>query len=108
MADQRMMNLIIPTAIAVTAIVIFVLVHPAQKFAFIPSMIVAFVCYLRTSYRAMPKPERVLPIYLIALATQCLHFTEEYVYGFHFRVAEIMPGMPPFDANVFVAFNMIA
>ncbi|MCA1592349.1 MAG: HXXEE domain-containing protein, partial [Acidobacteria bacterium] len=35
-------------------------------------------------------------------------FTEEYVYGFQFRVAEIMAGMPPFDANVFLAFNMIA
>ena len=108
MADQRMMNLIIPAAIAITAIVIFLVVHPAQKFAFIPSMIVAFICYLRTSYRAMPKPENVLPVYLVALAIQFLHFTEEYVYGFHSRVTEIMPGMPPFDPRVFVAFNMIA
>ena len=108
MADQRMMDLIIPTAIAITGVAIFLVVHPAQKFAFLPSMILAFVCYLRTSYRMMPKPEAVLPIYLIGLAIQFLHFTEEYVYGFHFRVAEIMAGMPPFDPDVFVAFNMIA
>lgn len=71
-------------------------------------MIVAFLCYVRTSYREMPNPERVLPIFLVALAIQFLHFTEEYVYGFHLRVTEIMPGMPPFSPNVFVAFNMIA
>ncbi|MDP9004824.1 MAG: HXXEE domain-containing protein, partial [Verrucomicrobiota bacterium] len=48
------------------------------------------------------------PIYLIALALQCLHFTEEYVSGFQDRVTELMASMPPFNVNVFVAFNMIA
>ena len=103
-----MLNLIVPSAFAITAIVIFFIVHRAQKFSFVPAMIVAFICYLRTSYREMPKAERVLPIYLMALALQFLHFTEEYVYGFHQRVTEIMAGMPPFHVNVFVAFNMIA
>lgn len=102
------MNLIAPSVIAVVAIVIFFLVHPAQKFVFVPAMIAAFVCYLLTSYREMPEVERVLPIYLVSLAIQFLHFTEEYVYGFHFRVSEIMSGMPPFNVSVFVAFNMIA
>jgi hypothetical protein len=102
------MNLIVPSVIAVTAIVIFFLVHPAQRLVFVPGMVVAFVCYLRTSYLEMPEPGRVLPVYLLALAIQFLHFTEEYVYGFHLRVTEIMAGMPPFNVNVFVAFNMIA
>ena len=108
MISGGMLNLIVPSVIAITAIVIFFIVHPAQKFSFAPAMVVAFVCYLRTSYREMPKAERVLPIYLVALALQFLHFTEEYVYEFHLRVTEIMPGMPPFDPNLFVAFNMIA
>ena len=102
------LNLIIPTVIAVISIMIFFFVHPAQKFSFVPAMVVALVCYLRTSYREMPKVERVLPIYLLALSIQFLHFTEEYVYGFHQRITEIMDGMPPFKINVFVAFNMIA
>ena len=108
MPADRIMNLFVPFAIALTAIIIFLFVHPAQKFFFVPAMVVAFVCYLLTSYREMPKAERVLPIYLVALAIQFLHFTEEYVYGFPVRVTEIMPGMPPFNINVFVAFNMIA
>lgn len=101
-------NLVVPSLIAASAIVVFFLVHPAQKFVFVPSMVVAFVCYLRNSYQRMPEPARVLPIYLVALAIQFLHFTEEYIFGFHVRISEIMPGMPPLDANVFVAFNMIA
>lgn len=108
MNNGGILNLVVPTVIATTAMVIFFLVHPAQKFSFVPAMVVAFVCYLRTSYREMPKADRVLPIYLVALAIQFLHFTEEYVYGFHLRITEIMAGMPPFDTNVFVAFNMIA
>jgi hypothetical protein len=108
MIADRILNLIVPSLIAIIAIIIFFLVHPAQKLSFVPAMVLAFVCYLRTSYREMPKAERVLPIYLVALAIQFLHFTEEYVYGFQFRVTEIMAGMPPFDPNVFLAFNMIA
>ncbi|HMF58458.1 MAG TPA: HXXEE domain-containing protein [Pyrinomonadaceae bacterium] len=108
MITGGILNLIVPALIAIISIVIFFLVHPAQKLSFVPAMVVAFVCYLRTSYREMPKAERVLPIYLVALAIQFLHFTEEYVYGFQFRVTEIMAGMPPFNANVFLAFNMIA
>ena len=108
MITNGILNLIVPAVIAIIGIAIFFLVHPAQRLAFVPAMLVAFVCYLRTSYREVPKAERVLPVYLTALAIQFLHFTEEYVYGFHQRVTEIMAGMPPFDLNVFVAFNMIA
>lgn len=107
MTTDRTLNLIVPSLIAIISIGIFFLVHPAQRFSFVPAMALAFVCYLRTSYREMPKVERVLPVYLIALAVQFLHFTEEYVYDFQSRVTEIMAGMPPFNVNVFVAFNMI-
>ncbi|HKO96512.1 MAG TPA: HXXEE domain-containing protein [Pyrinomonadaceae bacterium] len=108
MITNGILNLVVPAVIAIIAIAIFVLVHPAPRLSFVPAMLVAFVCYLRTSYREMPRAERVLPIYLTALAIQFLHFSEEYVYGFPQRVPEIMAGMPPFDVNVFVAFNMIA
>ncbi|MBV9210238.1 MAG: HXXEE domain-containing protein [Acidobacteria bacterium] len=106
--NLRVLNLLVPALIAASSIVIFFLVHPAQRLSFVPAMLAAFVCYLRTSYREMPDVGRVLPLYLLALALQFLHFTEEYIYGFQFRVTEIMAGMPPFDAKVFLAFNMIA
>lgn len=108
MISEKIANLIVPAAIAIISIIIFFIVHPAQRLSFVPVMVVAFVCYFRTSYREMPDVERVLPVYLIALALQFLHFTEEYIYGFHHRVTEIVAGMPPFNINVFVAFNLIA
>lgn len=108
MNANRLTDLAAPIAIAIGAIVIFFLVHPVQKYFFVPAMILAVVCYFQTSYRQMLNPDRVLPVYLLALAIQFLHFTEEYVYGFHDRVSELMEGMPPFSADVFVAFNMIA
>jgi hypothetical protein len=36
MSADRVLNLIVPSLIAVVAIVIFFLVHPAQKFSFVP------------------------------------------------------------------------
>jgi Protein of unknown function with HXXEE motif len=108
MLTDRTLNLFVPALIAIISIVIFFIVHPAQKFAFVPAMVLAFVCYLRTSYRGMPEVESVLPLYLLALAIQFLHFTEEYIYGFQFRITEMMAGMPAFNPNVFLAFNMIA
>jgi hypothetical protein len=107
MTARKTVDLVVPSLIAISAIAIFFVVHPAQRFSFVPAMIVAWVCYLRTSYRQMPNVERVLPVYLIALAIQFLHFTEEYVYGFHAWIV-LLAGMPPFDLKVFVAFNMIA
>ena len=108
MTAEKTLNLIVPALIAVVCIVIFFLVHPAQRLSFVPVMAVSFVCYLLTSYREMPGVEQVLPVYLVALAIQFLHFTEEYIYGFQFRVTEITTGMPPFNPKVFLAFNMIA
>src|SRR5277367_5999432 len=47
----------------------------------------------------------VLPIYLIAIAVQCLHFTEEYVTGFQHQFPRMF-GDDWSDAR-FVVFNML-
>jgi Protein of unknown function with HXXEE motif len=46
----------------------------------------------------------VLPMYLIAAAVQCLHFTEEYLTGFQRQFPKLM-GYEWSDSR-FVAFNM--
>lgn len=68
MTAGRAVSLVVPWLTAIVAIVIFFLVHPAQKFSFAPAMVLALVCYLRTSYQEMPDAARVLPLYLVALA----------------------------------------
>jgi hypothetical protein len=67
MINSGIMDLVVPAVIAVGDRYLF-LVHPAQKFSCVPAMVVAFVCYLRTSYVEMPRAERVLPVYVLALA----------------------------------------
>jgi hypothetical protein len=47
----------------------------------------------------------VLPIYLLAVAVQCLHFTEEYLTGFQHRFPRLF-GDDWSDAR-FVTFNML-
>lgn len=74
---------------------------------FIPAMVLALACYLLTSYRASPQPARVLPLYLIALAVQFLHFTEEYLTGLYDRLPLEIFHAPPADAASFVGFNMV-
>ncbi len=47
----------------------------------------------------------VLPIYLLAIAVQCLHFTEEYVTGFQHQFPRLF-GYDWTDVR-FVTFNML-
>lgn len=47
----------------------------------------------------------VLPVYLLAIAVQCLHFTEEYVTGFQHQFPRLF-GDDWSDAR-FVTFNML-
>ena len=47
----------------------------------------------------------VLPIYLLAITVQCLHFTEEYLTGFQHQFPRLF-GTDWSDAR-FVAFNML-
>jgi hypothetical protein len=47
----------------------------------------------------------ILPIYLLAIAVQCLHFTEEYLTGFQHRFPSLF-GDDWSDAR-FVTFNML-
>jgi hypothetical protein len=47
----------------------------------------------------------VLPIYLLAVAMQCLHFTEEYITGFQRQFPKLFGGGWS-DAR-FVTFNML-
>lgn len=50
-------------------------------------------------------PAAVLPVYLLAIAVQCLHFTEEYAAGFQHQFPRLF-GDDWSDAR-FVTFNML-
>ena len=49
--------------------------------------------------------DRVIRLYLIGIAFQCLHFVEEFVTGFYIRVPPFL-GFVPWSPEFFVTFNL--
>jgi hypothetical protein len=49
------------------------------------SMAISYFLYLLTFYKKMPDPKRILPLYLLAVSTQLLHFGEEFLTKFYIR-----------------------
>ena len=102
-------NLLIPLIIALVAIIIFYLVSSTLSavILFIPGVILSYIFYLNTIYRKMPKPERILTLYLFALGIQFIHFTEEYLTDFVTAVPGLI-GREPYPLDYWISFNMIA
>ena len=50
--------------------------------------------------------DAIIRLYLIGIAFQCLHFTEEFVTGFYLRVPPFL-GFVPWSPEFFVTFNLI-
>ncbi len=65
-------------------------------------LVVAYVFWIASRWKN--DPVSVLPMYLLAIAIQCLHFAEEYLTGFQRQFPKLM-GYEWSDAR-FVAFNM--
>ncbi len=106
-----MMNkaLFIPGIIGLAAIVIFLLVASriSAVVVFIPGVIVTYFLYLKTFYKKVPNPENILPLYLLALGIQFLHFTEEYLTDFTVAVPRLL-GQEPYSVDYWLTFNMVA
>jgi Protein of unknown function with HXXEE motif len=71
---------------------------------------VAVVALLLTILRPpaddLLRREQTARIFLIGLAAQCLHFTEEFVTRFPDRFPALL-GLPAWPENFFVVFNLI-
>jgi len=66
-------------------------------------LIIAYLLW--ASARWKNDPARILPVYLIAIAVQCLHFAEEFTTQFY-RVFPKLFGSE-WSASQFVVFNML-
>jgi hypothetical protein len=95
---------------AAALIVLFAYLSPglALWLTFIPAMVIAFGCHLATTNRRLPDASRVLPIYLIGLAWQFLHFGEEFMNGFNRRWPTEVFGAQAMSLPLFVWINMIS
>lgn len=48
----------------------------------------------------------IIGLYLVGIACQCLHFTEEFVTGFYVRAPEFL-GFVAWSTEFFVTFNLV-
>jgi hypothetical protein len=66
-------------------------------------LVVSYVVWVAARWRN--DGDAVLPFYLLAIAVQCLHFTEEYLTGFQHRFPRLFCG--DWSDARFVTFNML-
>ncbi|MGI9545910.1 MAG: hypothetical protein ACR2MM_01635 [Flavobacteriaceae bacterium] len=99
----------IPLFISILAIGIFYWVGfiISAVWLFVPATIITFLIYLSTFYKKMPAPNQILPIYLLALSIQMLHFAEEYLTGFVVELP-LLFGQDPYPEDYWLVFNMAA
>lgn len=65
------------------------------------SAIVAYIIWLLTAYRQPADASKVLPLYLVAVAAQLVHETEEYLAGFPSQFSALFH-LPVFTEQFFV------
>jgi hypothetical protein len=66
-----------------------VVLGPAPVVIIGGAMSIAFIAWLLTTYRKPADPERVMPLYLLTIAAQLVHVTEEYLMMFPPRFSEL-------------------
>jgi hypothetical protein len=109
-ATLRSRDAILPGVMTLILVATFTYLSPGLSLivTFVPAIILAYVCYLLTSFQQMPESSRVLPVYLVAFAVQFLHFAEEFSTGFYTRWPVEVFNAAPFELTTFVQINMVS
>ena len=102
-------DILIPLLIGVLMIIAFLFVAKIFPIVlvFIPAVIVTFLFYLKMANQQPPNPEKILPVYLLLLGVQFLHFMEEYLGDFTEEVPRLL-GQEAYPEDYWVTFYMIA
>ena len=108
MGQHSWVDIVVPLVIALVYIAIFIRRGKPFWWTFVPAMVLAVPAYFLTSFRHMPAPAAVLPIYLVALAVQFLHMGEEFATGFYWRWPEQIFHSPPMTETQHVVINMVS
>lgn len=101
--------LLVPLVIGIIAIITFILVSLTLSavLIFIPAVGISYIIYLSRFYKTIPAPHKTVPLYLLLLGIQFLHFTEEYLTGFNEKLPALL-GETPYPMEYWITFNMIA
>lgn len=69
-------------------------------------LVIAFFVWSFRFHDKNQARNRIVSIYLIAIAVQCMHVCEEYLMNFHIKLPELL-GYDEWSGKLFVAFNLI-
>jgi hypothetical protein len=101
----------IGTVIAIVMIATFVTLTSGASLlvTFVPGVVMTWIAfvYLYRSGQALPDVAGFLPVFVLALAVQFVHFAEEFATGFPTDFA-VLYGGDPYGQDLFVIFNMSA
>lgn len=102
-------SLLIPLMIGAVMIIIFIMVASTLTTVslFILGVIVSYVVYVNTLYKRTPDLGRILPLYLLALGIQFIHFTEEYLTDFTTELPKLF-NQEAYPVDYWIVFNMVA
>jgi hypothetical protein len=102
-------DLIMPLVIASLMITLFSCLSEGYSLivTFVPAVPVALWLYYKTCYRSAAPKAGIVPIYLLGIGFQLLHFAEEHQLGFEQHFGPLFGGNP-YDHGLFTGFNMIA
>lgn len=102
-------DIYIPLLICAVSIAAFswVALTISAVWIFVPAVIITFLIYLNTFFKKIPDPMRILPLYLLALGIQMLHFAEEYLTDFVVVLPRLI-GQEPYPIGFWLSFNMVA
>ncbi|CAG7845624.1 hypothetical protein USB125703_01896 [Pseudoclavibacter triregionum] len=80
---------------------------PALLVTFVPGVLIAWgvLAHFHASGSALPDATTTLPVFMVALAWQGIHFAEEHQAGFAAAFPALYGGAP-FSLDVFTWFNM--
>jgi hypothetical protein len=103
-------NVVVPTAMAAGTIAAWMRLSHGNtlKYTFVPSMAVSWALYMRFLRKRMPDPEKLVPLYLLSLAWQFVHFVEENSTGFRYRWPLEIFGTRPYGSKQYVAINALS
>jgi Protein of unknown function with HXXEE motif len=102
-------DIIIPCIIATVMAVTFTLLSQGLSLiaTFVPAVPIALWLYFKKCYNKNMIVSKVLPLYLLGIGFQLVHFSEEYLFGFNEKFGPLFGGHS-YNHNLFVCFNMFA
>ncbi|WP_321325210.1 hypothetical protein [Thiomicrorhabdus sp.] len=103
-------DVIIGSVIAMIMASVFIYVGGTALLAtFIPALIVAWLVFVSMYLKSMPLPKGTtfVPLFMMAISWQFLHFTEEFSNHFS-DLFPVLYGAPAFTHVKFISINMIS